>query len=200
MDLAYSQFNAFDLLILVTVGFSILIGLARGFVREVFGMAAWAGAVLVARRDYQWPKDFFMQWIKAPHLLYAAGFFTVFCLTLIVFLSLAQGLSIMVQKSFAKTVDQSLGLVFGFLRGIGVVCATYMASLFLFSADKIPSVVNHSKSVTWLRRAVILAHPLVPESLKNNEKWIQNLQDLRPPTLSSEGFTQILSSPPPNSR
>jgi len=197
MELEYSQFNAFDLLIVVTLVFSILIGVTRGFVRELFGLSAWGGAFFIAQQDYQWPKDFFIQWIKDPIILQAVGFFLVFCIALIMFLCLAQWLSMLIQKSFAKTVDQSLGLVFGFLRGLCVICVSYLGSLLLFSADKIPTIVHQSKSIAWLNQGVLLSAPLLPKSLRNNPILIENLEDLKPTPIDSQQLTHSLSAPPP---
>jgi membrane protein required for colicin V production len=199
MDMGYSQFNTFDLLILVTLGFSLLIGFARGFVREIFGLGAWLGAALVAKKDFQWPKDFFAQWIDNPSILQAAGFFSVFCLTLVVFLCLAQWLSMMVQKSFAKTVDQSLGLVFGFVRGLALICGAYVGTLLMFPSDRIPVIVNCSKSVTWLNHAAFFCAKHLPESLKNNDLLIKNLKDLDIAPVQSDALTQSLSAPKPES-
>ncbi|MBM3631423.1 MAG: CvpA family protein [Alphaproteobacteria bacterium] len=199
MDMGYSQFNTFDLLILVTLGFSLLIGFARGFVREVFGLCAWLGAALVAKQDFQWPKDFFAQWIDNPSILQAAGFFLVFCLTLVVFLFLAQWLSMVVQKSFAKTVDQSLGLVFGFVRGLSLICGSYVGALILFPSDKIPIIVTCSKSATWLNHAAFFCAKHLPESLKKNELLIKNLKDLDLSPIHSNALTQSLSAPKPES-
>jgi membrane protein required for colicin V production len=195
MDMGYSQFNTFDLLILVTLGFSLLIGFSRGFVREIFGLGAWLGAALVAKKDFQWPKDFFSQWIDNPSILQAAGFFSVFCLTLVVFLCLAQWLSIMVQKSFAKTVDQSLGLVFGFIRGLALICGTYVGTLIMFPSDRIPIIVNCSKSVTWLNHAAFFCAKHLPESLKNHNLLIKNLKELDLSPMNSNALTRSLSAP-----
>ena len=199
MDMGYSQFNTFDLLILVTLGFSLLIGFARGFVREIFGLGAWLGAALVAKKDFQWPKDFFSQWIDNPSILQAAGFFSVFCLTLVVFLCLAQWLSMMVQKSFAKTVDQSLGLVFGFVRGLALICGAYVGTLLMFPSDRIPIIVNCSKSVTWLNHAAFFFAQYLPESLKNHDLLIKNLKELDLSPKNSNALTQSLSAPKPES-
>ncbi len=195
MDMGYSQFNTFDLLILVTLGFSLLIGFSRGFVREIFGLGAWLGAALVAKKDFQWPKDFFSQWIDNPSILQAAGFFSVFCLTLVVFLCLAQWLSIMVQKSFAKTVDQSLGLVFGFIRGLALICGAYVGTLIMFPSDRIPIIVNCSKSVTWLNHAAFFSAQHLPESLKNHDLLIKNLKELDLSPMNSNALTRSLSAP-----
>ncbi len=197
--MGYSQFNTFDLLILLTLGFSLLIGFTRGFVREIFGLGAWLGAALVAKKDFQWPKDFFSQWIDNPSILQAAGFFSVFCLTLVVFLCLAQWLSVMVQKSFAKTVDQSLGLVFGFLRGLALICGVYIGALSMFPSDRIPIIVNCSKSVTWLNHGAFFCAQHLPESLKKDNLLIKNLRDLDLSPMNSNVLTQSLSAPKPES-
>ena len=197
MDSGYSQFNAFDLLILVTLGFSLLIGFTRGFVRELFGLGAWIGSVLVAKQDFQWPKTFFSQWIKDPFIIQAAGFFSVFCLTLVVFLCLAQWLSLMVQKSFARTVDQSLGLVFGFARGVFLICATYLGALILFPSEKLPIIVNYSKSINWLNHMVFFCAHRLPQSLKNNPMLTNNLKGIEIPTVDSKTLVSSLSAPKP---
>jgi membrane protein required for colicin V production len=197
MDLEYSHFNAFDLLILVTVCFSILIGAFRGFVREVFGLLAWIGAAWITIHHYQWSSNFLGQWIRDPIILNAASRFSVFCIMLIMLLCIAQWFSIMVQKTFAHSVDRSLGLVFGFFRGLLVVCGAYMASMFIFPIEKIPTIVTSSKSLSWLNRGVLIGASFAPRSVLDNPVFVKNLQELSPPALPSEQLSNSLSAPRP---
>jgi membrane protein required for colicin V production len=197
MDLEYSHFNAFDLLILVTLGFSILIGAFRGFVREVFGLIAWFGAIWTTIHHYHWATNFFAQWIRDPMILNGASRFSVLCITLMILLFIAQWLSTMVQQTFAQSVDRSLGLVFGFFRGLLVVCGTYMASMLIFPIDKIPTIVTSSKSLSWLNRGVLMGAAFAPKVVRDNPIFIKNLKELAPPALAQEALTDSLCAPKP---
>jgi membrane protein required for colicin V production len=197
MDLEYSHFNAFDLLILVTLGFSILIGFSRGFVRELFGLGAWGGAGFMAMQKYAWPEEFLAQWIHDPKIAQPASMFLVFLIALILFLCIAQWLSLIIQESFAQTIDRSLGLVFGFFRGIFIICAVYMGALILFSAHRVPAIVSSSKSVIWLNRGVVFMEPLSPKFVRTAPLFMKNIMLLKPAQLSADDLTQSLAAPTP---
>ena len=188
--------NAFDLLILVTLGFSTLIGFARGFVREFFGLGAWGGAVFIAIQDYALPRELLGKWITDPMLLKIGSMFSVFCVALIFFLCIAQWISIIVQQSFAQSVDRSLGLVFGLFRGAILICGAYMGALVLFPISQVPPIVNTSKSIAWLNRGVLFAAPLAPSAVRQGAWFVKNIQTLTPEHFSSDDLSKSLSEPP----
>jgi membrane protein required for colicin V production len=197
MNLDSSHFNAFDMLLLVTLLFSMIIGFVRGFVRESLGLGAWGGALWIMVQDYEWPKKILSRWIHDPMILKVVSSFFIFCSTLVILLALAQWISHYIHSSIAKSIDRSLGIVFGFIRGLAVMCFVYLGSLFFIAPQHQPSIIQLSKSHSHLNRGALFIAPFIPSFFKEQEVFKANLKELTPPQHSPEGLSQDLSSPRP---
>lgn len=189
------HFNAFDLLLLTTIAFSMIIGMSRGFIREFLGVTAWVTAGFVAAKDYEWPKILFSGWIREPLIVKIASHFLVFFCALLVFLVIAQLISHYVSHSLAQSVDRSLGIVFGFVRGIFIICGIYTASLFFILPSDQPAVVKSSRSYNWLVESILIAHRFIPISLHKGV-FEQSIKEIQSQRETSQDLTKKLSSPP----
>jgi len=197
MNMDYSHFNAFDLLLLVTLVFSMIIGFVRGFVRESLGLGAWGGALWIMLQDYEWPKQILSRWIHDPMIIKAVSSVFIFCIALVILLALAQWISHYVHSSIAKSIDRSLGIVFGFTRGLTVTCLVYLGSLFFIPPKAQPSIVQLSKSHAHLNRGALFLTPFLPSFFKEQEMFKASLKELELPQPSPEGLSHDLSSPRP---
>lgn len=120
--------TAFDYAVLAIIGLSVLIGLARGFVREVFALACWILAFFVA----QWlavplsplmPDD-----ISNASLRLLSSFVVSFVLTLIVSkLAAILIVKLIAGKRGLGPADRGLGAVFGVARGGLIVMIAVLA-------------------------------------------------------------------------
>lgn len=196
-EYTYGYFNAFDLLLVVTLGFSMIMGFARGFVREFLGLFAWAGAVWVTTRGYMWPSVFFSPWITEPAILKLISSLSVFCLSLVVFLFLVQWLSYSIQNSMAQSVDRSLGIVFGLVRGFCIVCGAYIGSLFFMLPQVQPPIIQLSKSYPLLNKGALFFAPLLPQALQKQEPFQKSMQELKSALLGAQELSKKLSAPRP---
>lgn len=115
---------AVDIILLLVLAASVLLGLWRGLVFEVLSVAGWVLAFFLA----QWYADWAAGWLPlgdatAPPLRYAAGFALVFVATLFGSSLLAW----LVKKAFEsvglRPIDRVLGAGFGLLRGLVLLLA-----------------------------------------------------------------------------
>ena len=174
-----------------------IIGFARGFVRESLGLGAWGGSLWIMMQDYEWPKQILSRWIHDPMILKWVSFVFIFCITLVILLALAQWISHYIHSSIAKSIDRSLGIMFGFIRGLAVMCFVYLGSLFFIAPQHQPSIVQLSKSHSHLNRGALFLAPFLPSFVKEQEAFKAHLKELIPPPHSAEGLSQDLSSPRP---
>lgn len=195
MDPTLSVFNAFDLLLIVTIGFSMIVGFSRGFIRESLNLSAWLGAFWLMMQNYQWPQSLFHIWIQDAVLLKIASHFFVFCLFLTIFLCIAQWLSRLIQNSFMQSVDHSLGLVFGLVRAMGIICALYLASWLFILPDRQPILIRSSKSYTWLNKGALFMASVIPASWKDQPMLLKGIQCLQ--QNYSPNIVDLLSAPQP---
>jgi len=114
---------AVDIVLLLVLAASVLLGLWRGLVFEVLSVAGWVLAFFLA----QWYADWAAGWLPlgetAPPLRYAAGFAVVFVATLFASSLLAW----LIKKAFEsvglRPIDRVLGAGFGVLRGLILLLA-----------------------------------------------------------------------------
>ncbi|MGI9310491.1 MAG: CvpA family protein [bacterium] len=123
--------NAVDLAIVAILLVSLLVGLFRGFVREVLSLAAWLVALWVAYQNATFAADYLAPYIAQPSLRVTAAFVIVFIAVLIVASLLGHLLCNLLAFAGIGGIDRSLGLAFGFARGLGVVAILLLLAVFL---------------------------------------------------------------------
>jgi membrane protein required for colicin V production len=176
--------NTLDIVILAVVGISAIVGLFRGFVREVLSLAAWAGAAWIALTFHEPAKALVLRVIDDPQwagILAGAG---LFILALILFMVIAGFLSRGVKRTtMLGPADRTLGLVFGVLRGVVVLALSYLGvvnTLELYRQpgegdDRLPVWVETSRLLPHVRAAASLVERLAPKDLLPADR--KNRQD-----------------------
>jgi membrane protein required for colicin V production len=153
-----------DLVVLAVLGVSGLLAFSRGLVREVLGLAAWIGAILIAVWALPLVRPQFQQWLgeKTPWVD-PAGFGSVFLGSLIILMILSRWFSSMVRASVIGGLDRTLGLVFGLARGAALVVIAYIIAGMVVQVDRWPEVVLHSQSVWPVYRGAAWIVEHIPE-------------------------------------
>lgn len=195
-DLA--QFNAFDLLLVVTILFSIVISSVRGFVREAIGLGAWSGAVYAGLYLHTWVTPLIGRFIADPHITQLASMIATFFMGLLFLLSIVQWISYAVHNSLARSVDRSLGILFGAFRGIFLIMAAYLGALCYIPLSEQPAIVQLSKSRLLLNKGTFLCAPYMPSYFHKNPIFQETLRAIQPPkSMSAQELTNELSKPKP---
>lgn len=120
------QFNWADYVIMAIIAISTLISLIRGFVREVLSLITWVIAFIVAFMFSGRVADAFASAIHTPSLRLAIGFAILFLVTLILGGLLSFLISTLVVKTGLSGTDRTLGMVFGFVRGVLVIAVVLL--------------------------------------------------------------------------
>lgn len=110
--------NSVDIGILVILSLSSLIGLFRGFTREVLGMFTWLGAAVLAYLTLSVFSGFTKQYITNPMMADIITGVVLFILYLIVFSIVSSFIAATVHSSALGGVDRALGFSFGIIRGV----------------------------------------------------------------------------------
>ena len=113
----------FDIIIASVLVISVLIGVVRGFVKELLSLVAWIIAFWLSFRFANILSVYFDPYISSPAAKVLAAFVLIFIITLLL-VSIA---NYFIYKLFSVTgltgTDRSLGFIFGFVRGVVVVAA-----------------------------------------------------------------------------
>jgi len=121
-----------DILVLVLIGGSAVLGFSRGLVQEVTSLLAWILAIAAVRFLHGMTTDFLSGWIEAPGgaamLAFVILFGGVFAIT-------KWGSRAMGQRSRASIVggfDRGLGAGFGAVKGLIIATIGFMLVTLLY--------------------------------------------------------------------
>ncbi|MGD2130689.1 MAG: CvpA family protein [Lysobacterales bacterium] len=155
-----------DYAILAVIVISILVGCLRGFIREVFSLAVWLAAFLVAWRYGGDVSALMENAIDLPSARAAMGFAGLFIAVLLVGGLLNYLLGRLVESTGLSGTDRLLGGVFGAARGLALVVAVLLVCGF----TPIPADPwwQQSRSIERLMPLVEWAAQLLPESLEEH--------------------------------
>lgn len=159
--------NGLDYALIVLVSLSSLMGIVRGFAREVLSLVFWALAFWLSFHYTQALSDNLKSVISNDPLRTTLSFICIFLGVLIVGWVSSAIFSRMMTGQGMSFIDRVLGLVFGFIRGVLLVGIL----LVLANATALP------KSTLWKNSEV------VPE-LKDYVHWLSGwLPDMAKPHL-----------------
>jgi membrane protein required for colicin V production len=128
--------NALDIAVIAVILLSGLFAFARGFVKEVLSVGAWVGAGLAALYSLPYATPIAARFLPAGAVAEAGAGLAVFVVALIVLSILTSAISRRVKDSALSAVDRTLGLIFGLVRGVVLVCLAYIALSWVWPADK----------------------------------------------------------------
>jgi membrane protein required for colicin V production len=137
-----------DLVVLGVLAVSAALAFMRGLVREVLGVGAWVGAVILAVKALPLVREPVRNWVNEPAWVDPLAFVGVFLLVLILLSVVARLIGSTVRGSMLGGVDRSLGLVFGLARGAALVILAYILAGMAISADQWPEAVREARALT----------------------------------------------------
>lgn len=113
--------TAFDYIVLAILGFSVLLSIWRGVVREILALAAWVLAFLAARSYGGVVAGYMPASIETPEWRLLAGLVSVFLVVLVTIALISIAVSALVKAAGLGLADRMLGAVFGLARGMLIV-------------------------------------------------------------------------------
>ncbi len=151
----------FDVLVLVVLVASTLVGLLRGLVREVLSLLGWVAAFFVANRYADWMASMLPAVVPGGTLRLAAGFLILFIATLILAALINTAIAQLLRASGLVLADRGFGAIFGLLRGVLIV----LTAVILAGLTALPRQPfwRDSISAPLAESAVRSIKPLLPD-------------------------------------
>jgi len=126
--------NFLDIILLIIFFLSILFGILKGLIRELFSLAFFIIGVVLSFLFYYEVGALFMPYLKNREVSNFAGFITIFVLVLMV----GSLVTYLIKKLFIlgplKNIDMILGGVFGLLRGV-LIASIIVFALIVFPVN-----------------------------------------------------------------
>src|ERR1700757_4292396 len=158
-----------DLVVFGFLAVSGLLAFARGFVREVLGIGAWAGAVAVAILALPTMRGIVRTWFTKPDWVDPVNFVIGFLASLIVLMLVAGMIGRVVRSSVLGGVDRTLGLLFGLARGAALVIVAYILAQMVFPIERWPDPVLHAQTLCPSYEAAVWARAQLPEAYRPHQ-------------------------------
>lgn len=155
--------TVFDYFILGIIGFSILVGLMRGAIREVFSVLGWVLAFYLANRFNAQVIAYMPEQIPGESVKAMAAFLVVFLLVLFVAALFALLLTSLIKAMGLGALNRVLGGIAGFIKGGLVVCILVMLAG-MSDLPKDPRWVNATFSAPF-EALVLKLLPWMPSSI-----------------------------------
>jgi len=149
MMIHIEQFNWFDYVLAVIVFLSLILGIKRGFLREIISIITWIAAFFVAILFTNNVAIYVSNFIKSELLANFVAFFALFIATLIVGSIINWIITKLAQKSGLTIGDRFFGAIFGCVRGILII----LLIVFVISVTNFQSANWYQKSqlTYWLQ-------------------------------------------------
>jgi membrane protein required for colicin V production len=153
----------FDYFVIVVVGISMLFGLVRGAVREVFALVSWVLAFIVAK-EYSVQLNLWMEhFVSNPSLRLLSAFAILFVAMLIVLGLIGYFLSALMKKIGLGSLDKSLGALIGLVRGVVVM----LVLVILGGLTPLPQQNDwrHALTSRWFESLAHSVKPWLPDAM-----------------------------------
>ena len=141
--------NTVDIIILILVLLSAIIGFWRGITREILGIFSWALAAVIAYFLHALPVPLVGMVVSNEFLKEIISGLIVFLVSLIVLTSITYSFSDAVKGSVIGGADKILGFLFGTARGFLLISIIAVgANKFLLkSGENAPTLLKESKLI-----------------------------------------------------
>lgn len=171
------SFHIVDGIVLAIVAISALVGILRGFTREVLGIFSWAAAVIVALYTHPHLFPYWSKVISYPLLAHIVTFAVTAIAVLTTSMLMTKRMSDAVGDSALGPVDRSLGVGFGVLRGWLAVCLVYAIIASMGDKkDDLPGWLKDAKVVGWAQASTRAVVDLLPEQMQDEAIQTANLE------------------------
>ena len=160
--------TAFDYAVLAVLGFSLVVGVLRGLVRELVMLGGWIAAFLLATA-FSGTLAGFMPQSLGPVLAQLLSFAVIFLGALIVAGFIGLILSMLTRSAGLAWTDRALGACFGVVRGALIV----LAGVLVAGLTPLPQHPVWKSSVLSgpFETAVLAVRPYLPAELAQRIRY-----------------------------
>lgn len=158
MNVIYTHWVDFAIIAIIAI--STVIGLIRGFVREVLSLISWLLAIWVSLNFSPLFADFLTAWIATPGIRIVLAFSALFVCSVAIGGLISHIIVKFVRQSGLSGTDRSLGLVFGGVRGT-VLIAVLVLIIYMGDVAEQPAL-HGSFLIPYFKPIAVWLKDLIP--------------------------------------
>jgi membrane protein required for colicin V production len=158
--------NWLDLVFLVILLVTFILGIFKGLIRQVIGILAVVIGLILAVYNYAYVAELYARFVSNRTLTHLLGFFTVFIVVLCLGWLVAFLLS-KIMKGPLKFLNHIFGGALGLLKGV-LICGVIVLGLLVFPVKK--EALKESQISPYCLKVAEAMYYLIPQSLKQEFK------------------------------
>ena len=151
-----------DIAVAAIIIISALLAFSRGFMHEIFSVAAWVGAIFATIYGFPYLRPYARDLIGVELIADLAAGAAIFVVSLIVFSLLTGSVTSRVKDSALNALDRSLGFLFGIIRGVVLVCLAYILIGWIWTPEERPAWLQEARSIPLIEGGAGILRSLVP--------------------------------------
>jgi membrane protein required for colicin V production len=155
-----------DIVLVLVLLVTVVLGLLKGFVREAVGIGATLGGFVLAAAYYKVGAGLFGRLIKSASVARFLSFISILVLTVVLGMLVTKIISRWI-KGPLKFLDRLFGLAFGAVQGV-LVCGALVFAQIVFPVDK--SALENSRLAPFCYGLTKAMVHLIPQELKDQFK------------------------------
>jgi len=161
--------TSFDYMVLAIIGLSIVVSMMRGAVKEMLAIFGWVAAFYVAKTYSPLLAPLLPQDIPTEALKTLAAFLILLVAVLLINSFFSVAVSSLVRKIGLGWLNRFLGVIFGFAKGLLVVCVlVFLAGLTSLPKEKLWTDAMFSSPLEVLVKSAL---PWLPGSVTKHVKF-----------------------------
>ena len=189
--------GALDMIVVVILLITALVGFARGFVHDVLSMAGWIGAIYVAFHGFPYARPYVKEIIPIGWAADAAAAVGIFLITLLILSIITKAIAGTIRESALNNLDRALGFIFGAAKGALFICLIYMGAEWLFLKDDKPQWLTSARATPYIEKGVgIIKHYLPNQELEKAEKTTKDTAKTVEDAIEAKKAIDRLMRPP----
>ncbi len=175
-----AQFNVFDAIVLGILLLSCLVAFFRGFVREVLSLGAWVGAAIVTIYFFDSAAERMRHFFGEGKETLAVGTAALGTyITALIGFSIINAIIVryVKQGSDVGLLDNSLGLIFGAIRGVFIVSLGFLIITATMDEDNYPDWIEKAQTKEFAEAGADLLGEMAPQYLEDFAVLKKKLKD-----------------------
>ena len=190
--------NVLDIVVVAVILLSGLFAFARGFVKEALSVVAWVGAAFAALYGLPFATPLAERFLPKGPVADGAAALAIFLVALVILSLLTSAVASRVKESALSAVDRTLGLIFGLVRGLVLVCLAYIALSWAVPAggQPPPGWIAEAKTLPLLASGAERLRALVPAAYREKaETTVSETRRAAEQMREAAGAMGALSTP-----
>ena len=170
---------------------SATMSILRGLTREILGLVGWGISILIANYFAPLIEDPIVGLLQVKGLGAAFAWGLPFAASVVIWFILASLIAPGLKRVGFGSLDRWLGVLFGFVRGYGLVLIVFVAAVFAVEGgDNLPETVKKSNSTPLLSRGAHYFSGFVPRDYP--DQLLDYLSYRAPETMGGVTFDEAL--------